>query len=221
MKCEKEFCHNQAVTDRIFCTAHGKSAQKYEDPNNTKFDTTEKSYLESDGAQYRTTLDTTGMPDKDVPMPKESENTIIQTSNDRENEAESIVKTGPHTQRSETQNHGWIDDEETEKLKTQSIANGMRKTENKNYSRSANAERNGRHGLGSPELLTNSAEERSRSMNLIDESTRVLLDCMKSAAKNVNAQKVDFQQLNAIANLGKQIGQLARVSLDAIRESRK
>jgi hypothetical protein len=65
-------------------------------------------------------------------------------------------------------------------------------------------------------------EARSVTLSLIDESANVLLDCMKSANKRAQAQDLlDFRQVNSVANLGKQIAQMAKVKLDAIKEARK
>lgn len=71
-------------------------------------------------------------------------------------------------------------------------------------------------------LLRHLNEARSATMSLIDESAHVLLDSMKSAAKrNVDQEIRDYRDINAIANVGKQIAQLAKVKLDAIKEARK
>lgn len=73
------------------------------------------------------------------------------------------------------------------------------------------------------QLPINLDEERSRSMSLIDESAKHLLAYMKSLGSDVRDRPVlvDFRQINAVANLGKQIAQLAKVKLDAIKEARK
>lgn len=64
-------------------------------------------------------------------------------------------------------------------------------------------------------------EARFHTMSMIDESALLLLDCMRSASKKNNGEMRDFRDLNAVANVGKQIGYLARTKLDAIKEARK
>lgn len=62
-----------------------------------------------------------------------------------------------------------------------------------------------------------------RSMSSIDDCVDHLLGYMKSIGNDCDRTAVlrDFRQINAVANLGKQIAQLAKVKLDAIKEARK
>lgn len=75
----------------------------------------------------------------------------------------------------------------------------------------------------SPVLPINFDEARSRSMNLIDDTARHLLDYMKSIGKDCEKSHIlrDYRTINAVANLGRQVTQLAKVKLDAIKEARK
>lgn len=66
-------------------------------------------------------------------------------------------------------------------------------------------------------------QARLRSLNSIDSSVELLIGFMKSQVSELSKGEtiVDFRQINAVANLGKQVASLAKVKLDAIREVRK
>jgi hypothetical protein len=69
----------------------------------------------------------------------------------------------------------------------------------------------------------NLEEARSRSMNLIDDTAKHLLGYMKSIGKDCEVHQAlrDYRNINAVANLAKQVASLAKVKLDAIKEARK
>lgn len=77
--------------------------------------------------------------------------------------------------------------------------------------------------MESSESLSTLDQERSRSMSAIDTCVNHLLGYMKSIGNDCEKTAVlrDFRQINAVANLGKQVAQLAKTKLDAIKEARK
>lgn len=80
----------------------------------------------------------------------------------------------------------------------------------------------GTHHTDSFTLPTRINEELFRQTSLIKESGQVLLDCMKSASKSRDGQPItDFRQINAVANLGKQIASLTKVAVEVIKVAKQ
>ena len=110
-----------------------------------------------------------------------------------------------------------------EQNEMKSNAIGTIETERTDSSKSLPAVSSVTHQNKLDEQLQNLSQARLLTMNTIDESATLLLDCMKSAAKRGSSQEAprDYRDLNAIANLGKQVAQLAKVKLDILKEARK
>lgn len=132
------------------------------------------------------------------------------------------MHSNPEKRESANPRHGWSDSEETQKLNAQRGENGITETSNSTELKSECEDGSEIQVADSSQPQINLDEERSRSMSLIDESANHLLGYMKSLG-TVKDRPVmaDFRQINAVANLGKQIASLAKVKLDAIKEARK
>jgi hypothetical protein len=153
----------------------------------------------------------------------ERNNTTMPTESSDLSSRSSSDPYGAQNDEKKIQKSALSDDEETESERGSAGMSGGRQIEKSRTRRNTSADTIVIPADGSNELQQSLHEARLVTMNTIDESATLLLDCMRSAAKRGSNQEAprDFRDLNAIANLGKQIAQLAKVKLDAIKEARK
>jgi hypothetical protein len=96
---------------------------------------------------------------------------------------------------------------------------GMRETENSTALMKSEGAMPGTQSVVSENRSRDLVEARSLSLDLIDSCANRLMDYLKSIGIECEKNKHSLtpQHINAVANLGKEVGNLAKIKLDAIR----
>jgi hypothetical protein len=193
MRCEVDQCRNDARPDRIFCVVHGRGS-------NTE------SEQKTDSSSSQTA---SGEASRAISSVEQDEGSHFDSN---------IETTGKNSIRNDGKMQKKISNEPTRGDEI-----GIEETRSSNSSKSTD-------DAGTEILLVDSIEQRKsldkarfQSMNLLDDTASHLIDYLKSVGKDCERQEQlrDFRQINAIANIGKTIAQVAKVKLEAIKEARR
>jgi len=234
MKCKRENCEKEAARGQIYCSKDcapygrlGLSEDSSSTPKRATFYT--RALGEQSQPSNEKTLSTViGTKKQSSPQSSVStrgtdkDSTTVETKPTFLSEPENDARPGPQSnvllthEKTGQKNNSTMNEQEKPGMR------GTRGTEMTTTEKKDSGAGNVTLHEDSSQLQKHLSEARSHTMSLIDESANVLLDCMKSAAKRSVEEPIrDFRQVNAIANVGKQIAQLAKVKLDAIKDARR
>jgi hypothetical protein len=224
-KCIKEFCHEQAVEGRLNCTAHGKSAEKYESHSvmqsgrrmgkstavaafaqSHTSSNKEQTQLDEKKTENESGPSITPIPSQPGPLP----------SSELSKERSSNVKDIPK--------HGWNEAELIAKRKEELAESGIVETLSESGPKSTSGDGGKTLVPGSTGLSIRLGVEILDSVDLLNKSSNHLYRLMKSYAKVPGKEEsvhLTVQQMSVVANLAKNVNALIRTKLDIAKELRK